>query len=228
MAMFASPRLWTPPARLVRTTHHRAAHSLVQSSFLCRAGMYSGTCVGTAGTTVLGFPFFNYYPPSRGASDPSPVEPLDAPRSRSRSSAPILPPRPQRGAICGGRGTVVVPRGVGWRSGVAAVFWVCCSKNVFKDPFGHHYYYRGASYNDILRSSTSSASQKTDFVSESSIVTIFTTWDLKVGSADPDTTLHIHKKNSVRKILRIVFFRLDFAEISAKTPKHQLFHTKFL
>ena len=31
----------------------------------------------------------------------------------------------------GWRGTVVVPRGVGWRSGLAAVFWVCYNKTIF-------------------------------------------------------------------------------------------------
>ena len=38
--------------------------------------------------------------------------------------------------------SVVVPRGVGWRSGLAAVFWVCCNRHVFKDPF-----YRGPLHN---------------------------------------------------------------------------------
>ena len=47
----------------------------------------------------------------------------------------------------GGRGTVVVPRVVGWRSGVAAVFRLCYNKRISKDPFGHHHYhYRGALY----------------------------------------------------------------------------------
>ena len=37
-----------------------------------------------------------------------------------------------------------------WSSGVAAVFGVYYNKNVLKNPFGHHYYYR-ASYNkDIV------------------------------------------------------------------------------
>ena len=42
---------------------------------------------------------------------------------------------------------------------------------------------------------TSWASQKTGNVSERSCyATAFTSEDLKIGSADPDTTLHIHKK----------------------------------
>ena len=34
------------------------AHALAQSLFLCRAGMYSSTCVEACGKIVLGFPFF--------------------------------------------------------------------------------------------------------------------------------------------------------------------------
>ena len=49
---------------------------------------------------------------------------LHAPRSPSRASAAILSPGIPRADVWGGRGTVVVPRGVGWRSGLAAVFWV--------------------------------------------------------------------------------------------------------
>ena len=42
---------------------------------------------------------------------------------------------------------------------------------------------------------TSWASQKADNVSESACYeTAFTSEDLEIGSADPDTTLHIHKK----------------------------------
>ena len=52
--------------------------------------------------------------------------------------------------VWGGRGTVVVPRGVGWRSGLAAGFWVCYTRHVFKDRFGHHHHHhnhcRGALY----------------------------------------------------------------------------------
>ena len=70
-----------------------------------------------------------------GASDPVPGRaPLHAPRSTSRASAAILSPGTQSADVWGGRGTVVVPTGVGWRSGVAAVFWVFYNKIVFKDP----------------------------------------------------------------------------------------------
>ena len=119
--------------------YHTAEHALVQSLFLCRAGMYSSTCVGTG--TVLGFPFFYYYPPSRGASDSSPGEPLDAPRSPSRSSVPVLSPGPQRAAVWGGRGAPARAREPKWRSGVAAVFGVCYNRHIFKDVVGHHYYH---------------------------------------------------------------------------------------
>ena len=49
--------------------------------------------------------------------------------------------------------------------------------------------------NAIALDYTSWASQKTGNVSEPSCyATAFTTEDFKIGSADPDTTLHIHKK----------------------------------
>ena len=49
--------------------------------------------------------------------------------------------------------------------------------------------------NAIALDYTSWASQKTGNVSERSCyATAFTSEDLKIGSADPDTTLHIHKK----------------------------------
>ena len=95
---------------------------------------------------VLGFPFFYDSPPSRGASDPSPGEPLDAPRSPRCSSEPVLSLSPQRAAVWGGRGATARPREAKWSSGVAAVSWVCYNKNIFKDPFGHDYCHRAALY----------------------------------------------------------------------------------
>ena len=51
---------------------------------------------------------------------------------------------------------------------------------------------------------------------------------MKIGSTDPDTTLHKRKK-TLMKNYSFFFLRLDLAEISAKTLiKHQLVHTKFL
>ena len=38
-----------------------------------------------------------------------------------------------------GRGATARSREAEWRSGVAAVFWVCCNKTILKDPFGHYY-----------------------------------------------------------------------------------------
>ena len=56
----------------------------------------------------------------------------------------------------------------------------------------------------------------------------FASWDLRIGCTDPDITLHMQKKKSMWKILFCFVFRLDLAEISAKTQKAQLFHTKFI
>ena len=61
--------------------------------------------------------------------------------------------------------------------------------------------------NAIAIDYTSWASQKTDNVSESSCYeTAFTSQDLKIGSADPDTTLHIHQKDVYEEFYLISFF----------------------
>ena len=49
-----------------------------------------------------------------------------------------------------GRGATARPREAKPRSGVAAVFWVCYNKNIFKDAFGHHYYQRALYCKDIF------------------------------------------------------------------------------
>ena len=72
--------------------------------------------------------------------DPSP----GSPRSPSRSSSPFLSLASHSVAVWEGRGATVRPREAEWGSGVAAVFWVYYYKNIIKDPFGHHYHYRGA------------------------------------------------------------------------------------
>ena len=59
-------------------------------------------------------------PRERGGSVPGRAPPHD-PRSPSRALAAILSPGTPRTDVWSGRGTVVVPRGVGWRSGIAAV-----------------------------------------------------------------------------------------------------------
>ena len=97
-----------------------AADALAQTELLCR---------------TLGFPFLNDSPPFRGASDPSPGGPFHAPPSPSRSSAPVFSPVRQRVAVWDGRGATARPREAKWRSGVAAVFWVCYNHNIVKDPF---------------------------------------------------------------------------------------------
>ena len=54
---------------------------------------------------------------------------------------------------------------------------------------------------------TSWASQKTDNVSESSCYeTAFTSQDLKIGSADPDTTLHNYQKDVYEEFYLVRFF----------------------
>ena len=63
-------------------------------------------------------------------------------------ATPVLSPGIARAAVWVGLGAVAWSRGIGWRSGVAAVLGV--KTGMFKDPFGHHYYhyhYRAAVYN---------------------------------------------------------------------------------
>ena len=57
---------------------------------------------------------------------------------------------------------------------------------------------------------------------------LFSNQDLKIGSTDPDTLLNMQRKKCIKNLL--FFFRLDLAEISAKTQKHQFFRflTDFL
>ena len=88
--------------------------------------------------TVLGVPFCNYYPPSRGASDPSPGEALDAPRSPSRSSAPVLSPGPPRAAVGRAWSHREAAGGqveLGSRSYFLGI--VCYTPHILKDPYGH-------------------------------------------------------------------------------------------
>ena len=60
------------------------------------------------------------------------------------STAPVMRRAQRRTAVWEGRGATARPREAKWSSGVVAVFWVYYNQNIFKDPFGHHYYYRAA------------------------------------------------------------------------------------
>ena len=79
-----------------------AADALIQTEVLCR---------------TLGFPFFDDYPPSRRASDPSPY---NAPRSPSWAGHPLFA-GDREGLLCGW--DVSGARNE-WSSRLAAVFWV--------------------------------------------------------------------------------------------------------
>ena len=73
-------------------------------------------------------------------------------RSPSLAATPVISPGIARAAVWVGLGAVSRSRGIGWRSGLAAVFRVYYNRHVFKDLFGHYYYYRGAFYNKDFRS----------------------------------------------------------------------------
>ena len=47
----------------------------------------------------------------------------------------------------GGRGATARPREAEWSSGLAAVFWVCYNKNIFKDPNDYYDYDASVLYN---------------------------------------------------------------------------------
>ena len=68
-------------------------------------------------------------------------------RSPSLAATPVLSPGIARAAVWVGLGAVARSRGIGWRSGLEAVFGVYCNRHVFRDPFGHYYCYRGGLYN---------------------------------------------------------------------------------
>ena len=58
-------------------------------------------------------------------------------RSPSLASTPVLSPGIARAAVWVGLGAVARSRGIGWRSGLAAVFGGYYNRYVFRDPFGH-------------------------------------------------------------------------------------------
>ena len=124
-----------PPTHTHQATHPRRATAIQQYT-------YTRTCVGTAWvhaefvpvSVVLGFPLFDYYPPSRGASDSSPGGPFHAPRSPRRSSAPVLSPVRHRAAVWDVRGATARLRDAKWSSRLATVFGVCYNQNIVKDP----------------------------------------------------------------------------------------------
>ena len=103
----------------------------------CRDVQHS-TCVGTPEVQCWDFHFFSILRHPGGASDPSPGNPLDDPRSARWSSKPVPSSSPQRAAVWGGRGAMARPREATWSSGVAAVFWACYNENIFKDPNDYH------------------------------------------------------------------------------------------
>ena len=124
---------------LYSRTYHTAAHGLVKNfvpvSFRDiqqhKIRWYPRYCAGI-------FHFFYDCPPSRGASDPSPGEALDAPRSPSRSSAPVLSPGPPRAAVGRAWSHREAAGGqveLGSRSYFLGI--VCYTPHILKDPYGH-------------------------------------------------------------------------------------------
>ena len=112
------------------STYHTAEHALVQTFFLCRAGMdvQHITCVGTG--TVQGFPFLYGSPPSRGAIRPREANVQRSPLAEL-GTAPVMRRVQSRAAVWVGRGATARAREAEWSSRLAAVFWVCYNENVF-------------------------------------------------------------------------------------------------
>ena len=71
--------------------------------------------------------------PLEGASPRTPLAEL--------GTAPVMRRGQRRAAVWDGRGANAKPREAKWSSGVAAVFGCVITKNIFNDPFGHHYHY---------------------------------------------------------------------------------------
>ena len=93
--------------------------------------------------------------PGRERSVPGRV-PLHGPRSPSEASAAVLSPGTLRVDVWGGHGTVVVPRGVGWRSGLADVLGVSYNRHIFKDPhldIIHHHIITITTEEDFIKTS---------------------------------------------------------------------------
>ena len=67
-------------------------------------------------------------------------------RSPGLAATPVLPPGSARTAGWVGLGAVAPSRGIGWRSGLAAVLGEYFNRHVLRDPCGHYYYDRGALY----------------------------------------------------------------------------------
>ena len=94
-------------------------------------------------------------PPSRGGSDPSQEGTSARPRLPSRASAAILSPGAPRADVWGGRGMVVVPRGVAQRAVARMPSGAYWKRYIFKDPSGHRLHYRTDLYNNDFRCSLS-------------------------------------------------------------------------
>ena len=114
------------------STCHTAEHALVQSLFLCRAGMdvqqHISTCFGTG--TVQGFPFFTNSPPPRGASDPSPGgQRATLPASRVGHGTRYSPGT-EKGCCVGGTWRHSETAG-GQELETRSCSWVCYNENIF-------------------------------------------------------------------------------------------------
>ena len=66
---------------------------------------------------------------------------LHAPRSSSRALAAVLSPGTPSVDVWGGRGTVMVPRGVRWRKVEPMPSGAYWNQQFFKDTCGHHHHY---------------------------------------------------------------------------------------
>ena len=129
-----------PPTEPQTSRTNLPTHDVLQQY----CSTYSRTCVGTWRVYPLcraEISIFLRFSATPGSERPIPERPpLHATNSPNRASAATLSPETPRGVLWGGRGAVVAPRGVGWRSGLASVFWVCYNRHVFKYTFQHHHH----------------------------------------------------------------------------------------
>ena len=127
------------------TTHQRTnlpTHDVLQQ--YSRADALIETEFSCCDTGISKFLRFSATPgseqtrPREGTSPRSPLIEL--------GTAPVVRWGQRRAAVWDGHGATARPWEAKWRSGVAAVFWVCYNKHIVEDPFGHHHYYLGALY----------------------------------------------------------------------------------
>ena len=128
------------PAR--RVVHRRPFFRQQIVGLLCGKGVEPPRGGGRPSGARESQLFFGYdSPPPWGASGPVPGGCLSTLPARRVGHGTRYSPADNRAAVWVGRGATSRPREAEWSWRVAPVCWGSCNQNMFKDPFGHYYYY---------------------------------------------------------------------------------------